>query len=73
MTSKILFDCQHFNKSTAGPFPPAMGAGLDLRPLVTAEIQGHLDDFALDAEFGIRRHSGGRKVKLALAGAHLSF
>ena len=30
----------------------AANAGLDLRPLITAEIQGHLDDFALDAEFG---------------------
>ena len=54
----------------------AMAAGLDLRPLVTAEIQGHLDDFALDAEFGthstIRRLSGGQKVKLVLAGTHLS-
>lgn len=51
----------------------AMAAGLDLRPLVTAEIQGHLDDFALDAEFGthgtIRRMSGGQKVKLVLAAA----
>jgi elongation factor 3 len=51
----------------------AMAAGLDLRPLVTAEIQGHLDDYALEAEFGthgtIRRLSGGQKVKLVLAGA----
>jgi len=51
----------------------AMAAGLDLRPLVTAEIQGHLNDFNLDAEFGthstIKRLSGGQKVKLVLAGA----
>jgi len=51
----------------------AMAAGLDLRPLVTTEIQGHLDDFNLEAEFGthgsIRRLSGGQKVKLVLAAA----
>lgn len=51
----------------------AMAAGLDVRPLLTAEIQGHLDDFALDAEFGthgtIKRLSGGQKVKLVLAAA----
>jgi elongation factor 3 len=51
----------------------AMAAGLDLRPLVTAEIQAHLDDFALDPEFGthstIRRLSGGQKVKLVFAAA----
>lgn len=51
----------------------AANAGLDLRPLVTAEIQGHLDDFNLDAEYGthgsIRRLSGGQKVKLVLAAA----
>ena len=51
----------------------AAAAGLDLRPLLTAEIQGHLDDFNLDAEFGthgsIRRLSGGQKVKLVLAAA----
>lgn len=51
----------------------AAAAGLDLRPLVTAEIQGHLNDFNLDAEFGthgsIRRLSGGQKVKLVLAAA----
>lgn len=51
----------------------AMAAGLDVRPLLTAEIQGHLDDFNLEAEFGtfgtIRRLSGGQKVKLVLAAA----
>ena len=51
----------------------AANAGLDLRPLIISEIQGHLDDFALDAEFGthgnIRRMSGGQKVKLVLAAA----
>jgi elongation factor 3 len=51
----------------------AANAGLDLRPLLTAEIQGHLDDFALEAEYGthstIKRLSGGQKVKLVLAAA----
>lgn len=51
----------------------AMAAGLDLRPLLTAEIQGHLNEFNLEAEFGtfgtIRRLSGGQKVKLVLAAA----
>jgi len=51
----------------------AMAAGLDVRPLLTAEIQAHLDDFALEAEFGthgtIKRLSGGQKVKLVLAAA----
>ena len=51
----------------------AAAAGLDLRPLVVAEIQSHLDDFNLDAEYGthgsIRRLSGGQKVKLVLAAA----
>ena len=51
----------------------AAAAGLDVRPLLTAEIQGHLDDFNLDAEFGthgsIRRLSGGQKVKLVLGAA----
>jgi len=51
----------------------AAAAGLDLRPLIAAEIQGHLDDFNLEAEFGthgsIRRMSGGQKVKLVLAAA----
>ena len=50
-----------------------VAAGLDLRPLVTREIQGHLNDFNLDAEFAthgsIRRLSGGQKVKLVLAAA----
>lgn len=50
-----------------------IAAGLDLRPLVQREIQGHLDDFNLDAEYGthgnIRRLSGGQKVKLVLAAA----
>ena len=48
-------------------------AGLDMRPLLTAEIQNHLTDFNLEAEFGthgtIRRLSGGQKVKLVLAAA----
>lgn len=51
----------------------ARAAGLEVRPLLTAEIQGHLNDFNLDAEFGthstIRRLSGGQKVKLVLAAA----
>lgn len=51
----------------------AAAAGLDLRPLLTAEIQGHLDDFNLDTEYGthstIKRLSGGQKVKLVLAAA----
>ncbi len=51
----------------------AMAAGLDVRPILISEIQGHLDNFALDAEFGthsiIRRLSGGQKVKLVLAAA----
>lgn len=51
----------------------AMAAGLDLRPLLIAEIQGHLNDFNLEAEFGthstIKRLSGGQKVKLVLAAA----
>eukprot|EP00604_Paraphysomonas_vestita_P000441 CAMPEP_0174826228 /NCGR_PEP_ID=MMETSP1107-20130205/43700_1 /TAXON_ID=36770 /ORGANISM="Paraphysomonas vestita, Strain GFlagA" /LENGTH=198 /DNA_ID=CAMNT_0016058929 /DNA_START=1722 /DNA_END=2315 /DNA_ORIENTATION=- len=51
----------------------AMVAGLDVRPLITREIQAHLDDFNLMAEFGtfgkIRLLSGGQKVKLVLAAA----
>ena len=51
----------------------AAAAGLDLRPLLTAEIQGHLDDFCLETEYGthstIKRLSGGQKVKLVLAAA----
>ena len=51
----------------------AMAAGIDVRPLLTKEIQKHLDDFNLEAEFGthstIRRLSGGQKVKLVLAAA----
>jgi elongation factor 3 len=51
----------------------AMAAGLDVRPLLNLEIQNHLNDFALDAEFGthgtIKRLSGGQKVKLVLAAA----
>lgn len=43
----------------------AMAAGLDVRPLLTAEIQSHLNDFNLESEFGthstIKRLSGGRK------------
>lgn len=48
-------------------------AGLAVRPLVTKEIQSHLDDFNLEAEFGtfgkIKRLSGGQKVKLVFAAA----
>jgi elongation factor 3 len=48
-------------------------AGLDIRPLVIKEIQSHLDDFNLEAEYGthskIRLLSGGQKVKLVLAAA----
>jgi elongation factor 3 len=51
----------------------SIAAGLDLRPLLTKEIQTHLDDFNLEAEYGthsnIRRLSGGQKVKLVLAAA----
>lgn len=51
----------------------AMAAGLDIRPLLTQEIQNHLNDFNLEAEFGthgtIKRLSGGQKVKLVLAAA----
>ena len=51
----------------------ARAAGLDMRPILTAEIQGHLDDFNLDSEYGthskIKRLSGGQKVKLVLAAA----
>ena len=51
----------------------ARAAGLDMRPILTAEIQGHLDDFNLESEFGthskIKRLSGGQKVKLVLAAA----
>ena len=51
----------------------AMAAGLDVRPLLTAEIQAHLNDFNLESEFGthstIKRLSGGQKVKLVLAAA----
>ncbi|RLN60600.1 hypothetical protein BBP00_00005892 [Phytophthora kernoviae] len=50
-----------------------LAAGMDLRPLTTREIQRHLDDFALPAEFGthgkIRGLSGGQKVKLVIAAA----
>jgi ATPase subunit of ABC transporter with duplicated ATPase domains len=39
---------------------------LDIRPLITREIQTHLGDFNLDAEFGtqgkIRQLSGGQQV-----------
>jgi elongation factor 3 len=49
----------------------ALAAGLDVRPLLNKEIQGHLDLFNLEAEYGthskIRRLSGGQKVKLVLA------
>lgn len=51
----------------------AAAAGLDLRPLLIAEIQGHLNDFNLESEYGthstIKRLSGGQKVKLVLAAA----
>ena len=51
----------------------AMAAGLAVRPLLTKEIQGHLNEFNLDEEFGtfgtIKRLSGGQKVKLVLAAA----
>jgi elongation factor 3 len=51
----------------------ARAAGLDMRPILIAEIQGHLDDFNLESEFGthgkIKRLSGGQKVKLVLAAA----
>ncbi|TYZ68942.1 hypothetical protein PybrP1_008695 [[Pythium] brassicae (nom. inval.)] len=50
-----------------------LAGGLDLRPLTTKEIQRHLDDFNLAAEFGthgkIRGLSGGQKVKLVIAAA----
>ncbi|RLN93037.1 hypothetical protein BBJ28_00015253 [Nothophytophthora sp. Chile5] len=50
-----------------------LAGGLDLRPLTTREIQRHLDDFNLAAEFGthgkIRGLSGGQKVKLVIAAA----
>lgn len=46
----------------------AMVAGLDVRPLITREIQSHLNDFNLEAEFGthgkIRQLSGGQKVRI---------
>jgi len=51
----------------------AKEAGLDLRPVTTTEVQKHLDDFALEQDFGtygkIRGLSGGQKVKLVLAAA----
>jgi elongation factor 3 len=51
----------------------AIAAGLDLRPLINREIQSHLDDFNLEAEYGthsnICRLSAGQKVKLVLAAA----
>lgn len=51
----------------------ARAAGLDMRPILISEIQGHLDDFNLESEFGthskIKRLSGGQKVKLVLAAA----
>jgi elongation factor 3 len=51
----------------------AKEAGLDLRPVTTSEIQGHLDAFGLPQEFGtygkIRGLSGGQKVKLVLSAA----
>lgn len=51
----------------------AAAAGVNLRPLLIKEIQSHLDDFNLEAEYGthskIRLLSGGQKVKLVLAAA----
>lgn len=47
--------------------------GLITRPLTIAQVQKHLEDFGLEAEFGthsrIRGLSGGQKVKLVLAAA----
>eukprot|EP00245_Coleochaete_scutata_P011263 TRINITY_DN414_c0_g1_i3.p1 TRINITY_DN414_c0_g1~~TRINITY_DN414_c0_g1_i3.p1 ORF type:complete len:1054 (-),score=299.78 TRINITY_DN414_c0_g1_i3:701-3862(-) len=47
--------------------------GLISRPLTTAAVQKHMEDFGLEAEFGshsrIRGLSGGQKVKLVLAAA----
>ncbi|EQC40041.1 hypothetical protein SDRG_02697 [Saprolegnia diclina VS20] len=50
-----------------------LASGMDLRPTTTKEVQKHLDDFNLNAEFGthgkIRGLSGGQKVKLVIAAA----
>ncbi|OQS00298.1 elongation factor 3 [Thraustotheca clavata] len=50
-----------------------LASGTDLRPTTTKEVQKHLDDFNLNAEFGthgkIRGLSGGQKVKLVIAAA----
>jgi len=51
----------------------ARAAGLDLIPCTVSELQAHLDEFGLPAEFGtygtVRGLSGGQKVKLVLAAA----
>ena len=51
----------------------AARAGLYARPLTQANVEKHLIDFGLDAEFGthnrIKGLSGGQKVKLVLAAA----
>jgi len=48
-------------------------AGLDLIPCTVSELQAHLDEFGLPAEFGtygtVKGLSGGQKVKLVLAAA----
>ncbi|CAK4081420.1 unnamed protein product [Aphanomyces euteiches] len=50
-----------------------LAGGGDLRSTTTREVQKHLDDFNLNAEFGthgkIRGLSGGQKVKLVIAAA----
>merc|ERR1712100_302354 len=51
----------------------AARAGLYARPLTTANVEKHLIDFGLEAEFGthnrIKGLSGGQKVKLVLGAA----
>merc|ERR1719329_1997275 len=51
----------------------AARAGLYARPLTQANVEKHLIDFGLDAEFGthnrIKGLSGGQKVKLVLGSA----
>lgn len=51
----------------------AQRLGLMTRPLTTAAIEKHLDDFGLEAEFGshslMKGLSGGQKVKVVLAAA----
>ena len=50
-----------------------VAAGLDLRPLTTAEVQSHLTDFGLEPSFAshtkIGGLSGGQKSKLVFAAA----